>query len=258
VVERADHADGRQPHDDLAARARAGVRVRVMVDSLGGRGLDGPLAAQMRDAGVMVHFFRPYRTYKIWNLNLRTHRRALVCDQEVAFTGGVGIAQEWTGDARTADEWRETHDRVRGPAVDGSRPSAVRRRRAAVTRTYWTVVERLFTVDEARAVLADAQRSIAAFIDLRAEFAELRWTLEHDPTAAVGGIAELKALEARLDTHLSPFRDRGVQVKGFAPLLLDFPATRDGQPVLLCWLEGEPDLAWWHPTELGLMGRRRL
>lgn len=119
-------------------------------------------------------------------------------------------------------------------------------------------MERLFTVDEARAVLADAERSIATFIDLRAEFAELRWTLEHDRASAAGGIAELKALEARLDTHLSPFRDRGVQVKGFAPLLLDFPATRDGRSVLLCWLEGEPELAWWHPVELGIMGRRRL
>ncbi|MBW3604474.1 MAG: cardiolipin synthase B [Actinobacteria bacterium] len=105
--------------DALAERARAGVRVRVMIDSLGGRQLDDGMADRMRDAGVLVHFFRPYMTYKIWNLNLRTHRRALVCDQEVAFTGGVGIAQEWVGDARTADEWRDTHYRVRGPAVDG-------------------------------------------------------------------------------------------------------------------------------------------
>ena len=105
--------------DALAERARAGVRVRLMVDSLGGRHLGRALADQMRRAGVLVHFFRPYATYKLWNLNLRTHRRALVCDQEVAFTGGVGIAQQWTGDARTAEEWRETHYRVRGPAVDG-------------------------------------------------------------------------------------------------------------------------------------------
>jgi len=119
-------------------------------------------------------------------------------------------------------------------------------------------VERVFTIEEARAVLADAERSIAAFIELRAEFAELRWTLEHDRASASGGIAELKALEARLDTHMSPLRDHGVQIKGFAPLLLDFPATRDGRSVLLCWLEGEAELAWWHPVELGIMGRRRL
>lgn len=128
----------------------------------------------------------------------------------------------------------------------------------AVDPPYWTAVERQFTVDEARAVLADAERSIATFIDLRAEFAELRWQLEQDRASASGGVAELKALEARLDTHLSPFRDRGVQIKGFAPLLLDFPSIREGQSVLLCWLEGEPELAWWHRVELGLMGRRRL
>lgn len=120
------------------------------------------------------------------------------------------------------------------------------------------VVERLFTLEEARTILAGASDSIAAFYDLRAEFAELRWMLQHDRASAPGGIPELKALEARLDGHLGPLRDRGVQIKGFAPLLLDFPATRDGRTVLLCWLEGEPKLAWWHRTELGLMGRRRL
>ncbi|CAN5910423.1 phospholipase D-like domain-containing protein [soil metagenome] len=105
--------------DALAERARAGVRVRLMVDSLGGRQLSDEMADGMRAAGVLVYFFRPYLSYKLWNLNLRTHRRVLVCDQQVAFTGGVGIAQQWAGDARNADEWRETHYRVRGPAIDG-------------------------------------------------------------------------------------------------------------------------------------------
>lgn len=105
--------------DTLAERARDGVRVRVMVDSLGGRQLDDETAGRMRDAGAQVYFFRPYTSYKIWNLNMRTHRRVLVCDQQVAFTGGVGIAQQWVGDARNSEEWRETHYRVRGPAVDG-------------------------------------------------------------------------------------------------------------------------------------------
>jgi cardiolipin synthase len=90
----------------LAERARAGVRVRLMVDALGGRGLDRDMVAGLRNAGVLVHLFRPYTSLKIWNLNLRSHRRVLVCDDEVAFTGGV-------------DEWRDTHFRVRGPAIDG-------------------------------------------------------------------------------------------------------------------------------------------
>jgi hypothetical protein len=119
-------------------------------------------------------------------------------------------------------------------------------------------VEHLFTVDEARSVLAEGRDAIDRFVAQRAEFAELRWALEHERRSAAGGIAELKALEARLDTHIASFRDRGVQIKGFAPLLLDFPAIRDDRSVLLCWLEGEPELAWYHRTELGLMGRRRL
>jgi hypothetical protein len=119
-------------------------------------------------------------------------------------------------------------------------------------------MEHLFTVGEARSVLADGRDAIDRFLDERAEFAELRWALEHERATAAGGVAELKALEARLDTHLATFRDHGVQIKGFAPLLLDFPAIRDGRSVLLCWLEGEPELAWYHRIELGLLGRRRL
>lgn len=107
-------------------------------------------------------------------------------------------------------------------------------------------------------MLTDGREAIDRFVQQRAEFAELHWALEHERATAAGGIAELKALEARLDTHLATFRDRGVQIKGFAPLLLDFPAMLDDRSVLLCWLEGEPELAWYHRTELGLMGRRRL
>lgn len=119
-------------------------------------------------------------------------------------------------------------------------------------------VDRLFTVDEARALLAEIRGPLAGFIEQRAAFAELRWALEHDPASADGGVAELKAFEAHLDALLATLRDRGIQVKGFAPLLLDFPATLDGQSVLLCWLEGDEALAWFHRTELGFVGRRPL
>lgn len=119
-------------------------------------------------------------------------------------------------------------------------------------------VDRLFTVDEARSLLAEHQGSISEFLALRAEFAELRFALEREGPGDRGGVAELKALEARLDLTLSGLRERGVQIKGIAPLLLDFASERDGQSVLLCWLEGEPTLDWYHPVELGLMGRRPL
>jgi cardiolipin synthase len=106
--------------DALAARARDGARVRILLDAIGARHMDRALITQMQDAGAMVEWFRP-PTIKLWETNHRTHRKVLVCDEEVAFTGGVGIAEEWCGDARNEREWRETHVRVRGPAVDGLR-----------------------------------------------------------------------------------------------------------------------------------------
>ncbi len=105
----------------LAERARAGVRVRVLIDSWGGHPMNHEMLALMQDAGVDVQWFRPLRAWRPLRLNHRTHRKVLVVDEEVAFTGGVGIADEWDGDARNADEWRDTHLRVRGPAVDGLR-----------------------------------------------------------------------------------------------------------------------------------------
>lgn len=119
-------------------------------------------------------------------------------------------------------------------------------------------MEGYFTVDEARSLLAEIRGSLATFVEQRAAFAELRWALDHEPSSADGGVAELKAFEAHLDALLTTLRDHGVQVKGIAPLLLDFPATLDGQSVLLCWLEGDDALAWYHRTELGFMGRRPL
>jgi hypothetical protein len=119
-------------------------------------------------------------------------------------------------------------------------------------------VDRNFTVDEARSLLAELRGTLDAFIEQRAAFAELRWALEHDPASADGGVAELKAFEAHLDALLASLRDRGIEVKGIAPLLLDFPATLHGESVLLCWLEGDDNLTWYHRTDLGFMGRRPL
>lgn len=105
----------------LAERARAGVRVRVLLDGFGGRPIDGETAEHMRKAGVDLATVRPFLGGKPWRWNMRTHRRALVCDEEIAFTGGVGIAKEWDGDAGEPGSWRDTHYQVEGPAVDGIR-----------------------------------------------------------------------------------------------------------------------------------------
>ena len=106
--------------DALAERARAGVRVRVLLDALGSHEMDAVLVDRMRASGVVVERFRP-PSWRVWEVDHRTHRKILVCDEVVAFTGGVGIAQEWCGDAGSPDEWRDTHFRITGPAVDGLR-----------------------------------------------------------------------------------------------------------------------------------------
>jgi hypothetical protein len=117
---------------------------------------------------------------------------------------------------------------------------------------------RLFTLTEARALMPEVQRRAAAYIVLRADFAEAGAALRAGNPAAVGGIAEAKSLEARVHEEIEWFREQGIQVKGVAPLLIDFPALAEGRQVLLCWLEGEAELAWYHPAELGFMGRRRI
>jgi cardiolipin synthase len=107
----------------LAERARAGVRVRVLLDAVGGRLIDSDLIDHMAGCGVQVEWFRqPLWQGKLlspFKHNHRTHRKVLVVDERVGFTGGVGIAEEWMGDARDQSEWRDTHLRVQGPAVDG-------------------------------------------------------------------------------------------------------------------------------------------
>ncbi len=109
----------------LCQRANAGVRVRILLDSVGAQSMNKKLVHDMERAGCRVEFFRPPTTWKVWETNHRTHRKLLVCDEDVAFTGGVGIAKEWTGNAQDPDHWRETHVRVRGPAVDGLRAAFV-------------------------------------------------------------------------------------------------------------------------------------
>jgi cardiolipin synthase len=109
----------------LCERARAGVRVRILLDAVGAAKIDRSLIDEMNDAGAHCEWFRPPTTWKVWENDHRTHRKVLVCDGAVGFTGGVGIAEEWEGDARRPDEWRDTHLRVTGPVVDGLRAAFV-------------------------------------------------------------------------------------------------------------------------------------
>ncbi len=103
----------------MAERARAGVRVRLLIDALGGRLIEKDLVGSMDASGVQVEWFRKPLLKSPFKSNHRLHRKICVVDGRTGFTGGVGIAAEWCGDARDESEWRDTHLRVEGPAVDG-------------------------------------------------------------------------------------------------------------------------------------------
>jgi cardiolipin synthase len=108
---------GREFADALAERARAGVKVHVLLDWVGSAKMAGELLDEMRDAGVEVRKFHPPNPLHLGRLNNRTHRKLLVADGRTGFTGGAGIAPQWTGNGGDPGHWRDSHFRVQGPVV---------------------------------------------------------------------------------------------------------------------------------------------
>ncbi len=100
----------------LMEAARRGVEVRLLVDGTGS-GLSGPILDRMRQAGVKAYVYHPIRLWSIYKIGRRTHRKILVVDGAVAFTGGFCIAERWLGAARNPDEWRDMMVEVRGPVT---------------------------------------------------------------------------------------------------------------------------------------------
>jgi cardiolipin synthase len=103
--------------DALSERARAGVQVKVTIDWVGSITMDERQLQQMEDAGVHVERYRPLHWYNLGRINNRTHRKLLVTDGRIGFTGGVGIGDPWQGNAQDPDHWRDLHFRIEGPAV---------------------------------------------------------------------------------------------------------------------------------------------
>jgi len=108
---------GREFADDLSERARQGVKVHVLLDWVGSAKMDDSMVAAMTDAGVQVRKFHPPHWSHLGRLNNRTHRKLLVTDGRVGFTGGVGVAPQWTGRAQDPAHRRDTHFEVHGPVV---------------------------------------------------------------------------------------------------------------------------------------------
>jgi cardiolipin synthase len=108
---------GKKFADALSQRARQGVKVHVLLDWVGSQKMDQALLEAMEKAGVEVRRYHPVRWYTLSRLNNRTHRKLMVIDGRIGFTGGVGIADVWSGHADDPEHWRDTHFRIEGPVV---------------------------------------------------------------------------------------------------------------------------------------------
>jgi cardiolipin synthase A/B len=101
----------------LIERAQAGVKVHLMLDWLGSEKMAPQLLTQMKNAGVEVERYHAPHWHTLGKLNNRTHRKVLIVDGKIGFTGGVGIADAWTGHAEDPDHWRDMHFLIEGPVV---------------------------------------------------------------------------------------------------------------------------------------------
>ena len=108
---------GKKFSEALCERSRSGVKVHVMLDWVGCGKIEGKYLEDLKAAGVEVERYHPLRWYNMGRLNNRTHRKLLVVDGRIGFTGGVGIADLWMGHAQSKDHWRDSHYQVEGPAV---------------------------------------------------------------------------------------------------------------------------------------------
>jgi cardiolipin synthase len=109
---------GYQFRDAFCERARAGVQVRLLLDGIGsGWGLDNSDVRMMREAGCKFSYYHPTVSWRVDRTNRRSHRRILVVDGRVAFTGSAGFALAWSGNAQDKNHWRDSQARIEGPLV---------------------------------------------------------------------------------------------------------------------------------------------
>lgn len=200
--------------EELAAAARRGVEVRVLLDALGARKIDRACLDTMREAGCEVAWFHPLNWQSLHRLNERTHRKILVVDGRVGFTGGVGIAAEWTGDAQDEHHWRDNHFRLRGPVVGYLQGSFAENWRQATREVL--AGEHLFPElghegdAEIVVVNADATRRYS-------DIALIYWVLFHSARCRVSIATPYFAPDPRLELGLHGAAERGVDVTLLVP-----------------------------------------
>ena len=108
---------GSQFVEALSERAQSGVKVHVLLDWVGSEKIDDAYIERMQKAGVEVERYHVLKWYNISRMNNRTHRKILVIDGKIGFTGGVGISDDWSGNGLDPKRWRDTHFEVEGPVV---------------------------------------------------------------------------------------------------------------------------------------------
>jgi cardiolipin synthase A/B len=108
---------GRRFAEALAAQARNGVQVKILLDAIGSASIGDDLLKILTEGGCQIAWYHPIRWYTVGRFNNRTHRKSLIIDGRIGFTGGAGIADHWQGDAQDPDHWRDTQIRLEGPGV---------------------------------------------------------------------------------------------------------------------------------------------
>jgi cardiolipin synthase len=108
---------GKEFAETLSDRARAGVATHILLDWVGSGRIEDALLSEMRAAGVTITKYHPLGWYNLSRMNNRTHRKLLVVDGKIGFTGGVGIADKWLGNGQKPDGFRDSHFWLEGPAV---------------------------------------------------------------------------------------------------------------------------------------------
>jgi cardiolipin synthase len=110
-------AIGQQFADALAERARGGVTVKILLDAVGSSNIGSEILETLESGGCQLAWFNPIKWYSIGQFNYRTHRKSLIIDGRIGFTGGAGIADHWVGRAQDPAHWRDMQIRIEGPGV---------------------------------------------------------------------------------------------------------------------------------------------